>query len=75
MLYLTPILGEIARPVGLNLLGQLGVDFRQLAPRIVIDNLGQLAGADKGQGTDTLAYQFGEQVGRLAVSAAAYAPR
>ena len=41
--------------------------------RIVIDNLGQLAGADEGQGADTLAYQLGEEVRRLAVGAAAHA--
>ncbi len=47
------------------------VDLGQLLPRIVIDKLGQAAGAGEGQGADFLLHQLGKKKGRFAVGAAA----
>ncbi len=70
LLYLAPLLGKIARTIRLDFLSQGRADFSQFAAGVVIDNLGKLAGANKGQGADILAHQLGEEVGRFTVGTA-----
>ena len=50
------------------------VDLGQLLPGIVINKLGQAAGAGEGQGADFLLHQFGKKKGGFAVGAAAGRP-
>jgi hypothetical protein len=68
LLYLASLLGEIASSIGLNSLCQKWLS--QLLFRIVINKLGQLASSGEGEGTDTLAHQFGEEEGGLGIAAA-----
>ena len=66
------LLGQVARAVGRDCAGELGVDLLERVPGEERDDLGAAPRADEGQGAHALIDQVGQQVGRLGRGGAAH---